>query len=77
MGGEVGLLTRNIVVEGNTYENFAEDSFGGRIVVSKLTQDGVEYVGESVKLKDWRRRTVLDILYYYVPKLVEKEHHIG
>ncbi|KAG0719159.1 Fibrocystin-L [Chionoecetes opilio] len=47
LAGEVGLLGRNIVVEGNTYENFAEDSFGGRIVVSKLTQDGVEYVGSA------------------------------
>ncbi|XP_045124918.1 fibrocystin-L-like [Portunus trituberculatus] len=47
LAGEVGLLTRNIVVEGNTYEGFEDDSFGGRVLVSKLTHDGVDYVGTA------------------------------
>ncbi|XP_050685917.1 fibrocystin-L-like isoform X2 [Eriocheir sinensis] len=45
LAGEVGLLSRNIVVRGSP----TEDSFGGRVVVSRVNQDSVDYVG-SVQL---------------------------
>lgn len=46
MAAKVGLLSHNIVVQGNDYPNLASDGFGGRILVSRLTQDGVDYVGK-------------------------------
>ncbi|KAK7084669.1 Fibrocystin-L [Halocaridina rubra] len=56
MAGEVGLLTRNIVIEGSDYPDLQKDSFGGRIVVSKLSSDGVDYTGQiqlhSVELRN-------------------------
>ncbi|KAK3879633.1 hypothetical protein Pcinc_015818 [Petrolisthes cinctipes] len=44
LAGEVGLLTRNIVIEGNKYPGF-ENKLGGRVIVSRLTQDGLDYEG--------------------------------
>lgn len=41
LAGEVGLMGHNIVVRGSP----TEDEFGGRIVVSRVSQDGVDYVG--------------------------------
>ncbi|KAG0718999.1 Fibrocystin-L [Chionoecetes opilio] len=46
LAGEVALLSRNVVVEGNTYETCCRQ-FGGRIVVSKRTVGDVEYVGSA------------------------------
>ncbi|KAK4312053.1 hypothetical protein Pmani_016482 [Petrolisthes manimaculis] len=46
LAGEVGLLTRNIVIEGNKYPGF-ENKLGGRVIVSRLTQDGLDYEGSA------------------------------
>jgi len=46
LAAEVGLLTRNIVLEGNVYPGF-EQKLGGRVIVSKLSQDGLEYEGSA------------------------------
>lgn len=45
LAGEVALLTRNIVIEGNKYPGF-ENKLGGRVLVSRLTQDGLDYEGQ-------------------------------
>jgi hypothetical protein len=50
MAAEVGLLTRNIRVEGATYDKLYKESFGARILVGQ-TQDpndtNVLYIGKS------------------------------
>ncbi|KAK4328078.1 hypothetical protein Pmani_001551 [Petrolisthes manimaculis] len=46
LAGEVGLLTRNIVIEGNKYPGF-ENKLRGRVIVSRLTQDGLDYEGSA------------------------------
>ena len=43
---EVGLLSRNIKIEGAAYDNMLDESFGARVIVGKFYQDGVEYKGE-------------------------------
>ena len=45
MKGEVGLLSRNIVIEGKAYNKQEKDEFGGRVLVSTFTTDGVDYTG--------------------------------
>ncbi|XP_064089363.1 fibrocystin-L-like [Macrobrachium nipponense] len=65
MAGEVGILSRNIRIEGNDYPDLQEDSFGGRIVVSKMNVDGVEYVGQvqlsNVELKNMGQEGFTDV----------------
>ncbi|KAK4328055.1 hypothetical protein Pmani_001528 [Petrolisthes manimaculis] len=46
LAGEVGLLARNIVIEGNKYPGF-ENKLRGRVIVSCLTQDGLDYEGSA------------------------------
>ncbi|KAK4308482.1 hypothetical protein Pmani_019822 [Petrolisthes manimaculis] len=46
LAGEVGLLARNIVIEGNKYPGF-ENKLRGRVIVSRLTQDGLDYEGSA------------------------------
>ncbi|XP_066939673.1 fibrocystin-L-like [Macrobrachium rosenbergii] len=43
LSAEVGLLGRNIVISGSTTRN----SFGGRVIVSKVTSDGQTYKGSA------------------------------
>ncbi|XP_076030840.1 fibrocystin-L-like [Oratosquilla oratoria] len=45
MAGEVGLLTRNIVIEGKDYPDLTVDSFGGRVLVSTFSNEGLTYKG--------------------------------
>lgn len=53
MAAEVGLLTRNIRVEGASYNKLYSQSFGARILVSQ-TQDPSNskllYIGEKFKI---------------------------
>merc|ERR1719513_186338 len=42
---EVGLLTRNVRIVGNDYNEIADEQFGGRVLVGAFEQDDVEYVG--------------------------------
>lgn len=58
LAGEVGLLSRNIVVRGSP----TEDSFGGRILVSRINQDGVDYVGKWTELHRVKRNTHYKVL---------------
>ena len=44
---EVGLLTRNIKIEGNDYNNLLEESFGARVIVGRFFQDGEMYLGKN------------------------------
>lgn len=46
MAAKVGLLSHNIVVQGNDYPSLATDAFGARILVSRMTHDGVDYEGK-------------------------------
>ncbi|XP_068250285.1 fibrocystin-L-like [Palaemon carinicauda] len=65
MAGEVGILSRNIRIEGNDYPTIQEDSFGGRIVVSKLNAEGLEYVGQvqlsNVEFKNMGQEGFTDV----------------
>ena len=45
IAAEVGLLTRNVKIIGENYEDISVEEFGARVLVSKFTQDGVEYRG--------------------------------
>lgn len=49
MAGEVGLLTHNIVIEGSDYAGLNAEGFGGRVLVSSLTAEGVDYQGKGAK----------------------------
>merc|ERR1711892_179231 len=44
MKSEVGLLSRNVRIVGNTYNEIEDEQFGGRVLVGAFEQD-VEYVG--------------------------------
>lgn len=48
LAAEVGLLTRNIVIEGADYDDLFEESFGARVLVGKFNQGGEEFVGKVV-----------------------------
>ncbi|XP_066271366.1 fibrocystin-L-like [Branchiostoma lanceolatum] len=45
MAAEVGLLTRNVQIIGEDYNNLFEESFGARVLVGTFTQKDVEYTG--------------------------------
>jgi len=45
ISAEVGLLSRNIRVIGQSYAEIGEEQFGARVLVSKFTQEGTEYRG--------------------------------
>ena len=45
IAAEVGLLTRNIVIEGNDYDLLFDESFGARTIVGSFIQDGEFYRG--------------------------------
>ncbi|XP_038070546.1 fibrocystin-L-like isoform X1 [Patiria miniata] len=45
IAAEVGLLTRNIKIEGNDYADLFEESYGARVLVGRFFQDGVQYKG--------------------------------
>ncbi|XP_076045156.1 fibrocystin-L-like [Oratosquilla oratoria] len=47
MAGEVALMTRNIVIEGQDYANLSQEGLGGRLLVSQFTADGVTYKGSA------------------------------
>ncbi|XP_063605340.1 fibrocystin-L-like [Penaeus indicus] len=47
MAGEVGLLTHNIVIEGSDYAGLNAEGFGGRVLVSSLTAEGMDYQGSA------------------------------
>ena len=42
---DVGLLTRNIKIEGGEYDDLIEESFGSRLIVGRFFQDGEMYLG--------------------------------
>ena len=43
---DVGLLTRNIKIEGADYDDLIEESFGSRLIVGRFFQDGEMYLGK-------------------------------
>ncbi|XP_022094388.1 fibrocystin-L-like [Acanthaster planci] len=45
LAAEVGLLTRNIKIEGNDYDLLFKESFGARVIVGRFFQSGTEYKG--------------------------------
>ncbi|KAJ8026384.1 Fibrocystin-L [Holothuria leucospilota] len=45
LSAEVGLLTRNIIIEGAGYKNLFNESFGARVIVGTFFQDGEEFNG--------------------------------
>jgi hypothetical protein len=45
LAAEVGLLTRNIKIEGNDYNLLFDESYGARVLVGRFFQDGVQYKG--------------------------------
>ncbi|XP_035687262.1 fibrocystin-L-like [Branchiostoma floridae] len=45
MAAEVGLLSRNIQIIGEDYNDLFEESFGARVLVGTFTQKSVEYTG--------------------------------
>ena len=45
ISAEVGLLSRNIKIIGQSYPEIGEEQFGARVLVSKFTQEGTEYRG--------------------------------
>ncbi|XP_054766411.2 fibrocystin-L-like [Lytechinus pictus] len=47
IAAEVGLLTRNIVIEGNDYDLLFDESFGARTIVGSFIQDGEFYRGSG------------------------------
>ncbi|XP_038045747.1 fibrocystin-L-like [Patiria miniata] len=47
LAAEVGLLTRNVKIEGNDYEYLFKESFGARVLVGRFFQDGTEYKGHA------------------------------
>lgn len=46
IGAHVALLTRNIRIEGEEYDEMESESFGGRVIVSQTISDGNQLVGE-------------------------------
>ena len=47
---EVGLLTRNVVVEGEEYPTQKEDNFGGRVLLGHFSKDGTDFTGNNLSL---------------------------
>jgi len=47
MRAEVGMLTRNVKIVGNTYDEIDEQQFGGRVLVGEFEQDDVTYTGSA------------------------------
>ena len=49
MSAKVGLLSRNIIIEGANYPvgSVTNDGFGGRVLVGRYTQDGVTSIGKA------------------------------
>ena len=47
MSGEVGLLTKNVRIIGNDYEEITEEQFGARVLVGEFEQDGTVYTGSA------------------------------
>ncbi|XP_071488092.1 fibrocystin-L-like [Diadema antillarum] len=47
IAAEVGLLSRNIVIEGNDYNLLFDESFGARTIVGTFIQDGEFYRGSG------------------------------
>ena len=45
MAAEVGLLSRNIRIEGADYDRLFQESYGGRVLVGRFSQAGQEYKG--------------------------------
>ena len=47
LAGEVGFLSRSVVIEGALYDAIDEDMFGGRILVAQYTNpiDGLTFAG--------------------------------
>lgn len=45
MSAEVGLLTRNIVIEGEDYPSLIEQSYGARVLVGRYRVEDVDYIG--------------------------------
>ena len=45
IAAEVGLLTRNVKIIGESYDEISVEEFGARVLVSKFMQEGVEYRG--------------------------------
>lgn len=46
MAAEVGLLTRNIKIEGGAYAKQESQSFGARIVVGRAAEEKNSYIGK-------------------------------
>lgn len=46
MAAEVGLLTRNIKIEGGAYAKQESQSFGARIVVGRAAEGKNSYIGK-------------------------------
>jgi hypothetical protein len=49
MAAEVGLLSRNIKIEGAAYAKQEGQSFGARIVVGQAVEGSNSYIGTSLK----------------------------
>ncbi|XP_071793632.1 fibrocystin-L-like isoform X1 [Asterias amurensis] len=45
LAAEVGLLTRNIKIEGNDYDLLFDESYGARVLVGRFFQSGTQYKG--------------------------------
>ncbi|XP_019623376.1 PREDICTED: fibrocystin-L-like [Branchiostoma belcheri] len=45
MAAEVALLTRNVKIIGEDYDELFGESFGARVIVGTFFQDGVQYLG--------------------------------
>ena len=45
IAAEVGLLTRNIKIIGEDYDEIGEEEFGARVLVTKFEQEGTTYRG--------------------------------
>ena len=50
---EVGLLTRNIVIEGAPYPKQMEQSFGGRVLLGHFSSQDRDYTGKSPLLRPY------------------------
>ncbi|XP_072177767.1 fibrocystin-L-like [Diadema setosum] len=47
IAAEVGLLTRNVIIEGADYPQLLAESFGARVLVGRFFQDGTLYEGRA------------------------------
>jgi hypothetical protein len=45
MRAEVGILTRNVRIVGNTYAEIDDEQFGGRVLVGEFEQEDITYTG--------------------------------